>query len=249
MDIQSVVASLFPPFVAVAARLVGEVEPHDPEEARAVAGAVTKRQREFFVGRACAHEALRVLGLDQGPLLVGPARAPRWPPGAVGSIAHAGDWSVAVVARAHEAQGLGVDIELLEPPLEVAVDRLVRTDAERAGMASLPQPLARHAAKVAFSAKEAVYKALYPVTGRRLEFTEVEVGFEAEPGAFTAQLNDASVAGRFALTEGYVVSGVWLPPVPGESRSASFQVRNRRWTTPSGPSPSPEPSGKSRNVH
>ena len=44
------------------------------------------------------------------------------------------------------------------------------------------------------------------------------------------------------------VVGIGGHAVPA-SRNASFQVRKRWWTTPSGPSPSPLPSGNTRNVH
>ncbi len=203
MELERALAELFPPFVAVAVTPVDDEEHSShPEETAVVAGAVAKRRREFLSGRLSAHRALRALGLDDGPILVGPRREPLWPAGAVGSIAHAGNWSVAVAARAGDARSLGVDLEMLEPPLEPAVDRLVRTPAERR----------RHpgAGKVVFSVKETVYKALFPMTREALEFEDVDVALDLETGAFAAEVGARTVNGRFALAGDYVVCGVCL---------------------------------------
>jgi 4'-phosphopantetheinyl transferase EntD len=203
MELEAAVAELFPPFVAVAVAPAHEDYPsRHGEEMELVARAVARRRREFLSGRFSAHRALRAIDLDDGPILVGPRREPLWPPGAVGSIAHAGEWSVAVAARAGDARSLGVDLEMLEPRLEAAVDRLVRTPAERK----------RHpgAGKLVFSVKESVYKTLFPLTGQALEFEEVDVALDFANGAFAADVGPTTVTGRFTVVGGYVVSGVCL---------------------------------------
>jgi 4'-phosphopantetheinyl transferase EntD len=204
-----VVARLFPPFVqgVIASTRTGCESPH-PEERAAVASVVERRRREFLCGRACAHAALRAIGLDRGPIPVGRGRQPEWPPGVVGSISHAGDWAGAVVARAADAWGIGFDIEVLNPPLAPDVERLVLTPAER-GVAPVDHPLATYRSKIAYSAKEAVYKCVFPPTGRRLSFEDVEVDVDVGASCARAWVTGLPVLDvGVVVAHGYVFTGV-----------------------------------------
>lgn len=206
-----VVARLFPPFVrGVLLPTGGGCESPHPEERAAVASAGERRRREFLCGRACAHDALRAIGLDRGPITVGRGRQPEWPTGAVGSISHAGDWAGAVVARAADAWGIGFDIEVLDPPLEPDVERLVLTAAER-GVAPVDHPLAAYRSKIAYSAKEAVYKCLFPPTGRRLSFEDVEVDVDLGASCARAQVADLPLLDvGVVVAHGYVFTGLYI---------------------------------------
>jgi 4'-phosphopantetheinyl transferase EntD len=206
-----VVARLFPPFVrGVLLPTGGGCESPHPEERAAVASVVERRRREFLCGRACAHAALRAIGLDRGPITVGRGRQPEWPPGAVGSISHAGDWAGAVVARAADAWGIGFDIEVLDPPLEPDVERLVLTTAER-GVGPVDHPLAAYRSKIAYSAKEAVYKCLFPPTGRRLSFEDVEVDVHLRSSFARAQVADLPPLDvGVVVAHGYVFTGLCI---------------------------------------
>ncbi|MDQ6909372.1 MAG: 4'-phosphopantetheinyl transferase superfamily protein [Actinomycetota bacterium] len=137
----------------------------------------------------------------------------------VGSIAHGGEWAGAVVARDVDAIGLGFDIEPLEPPMTPGVEELVLTAAEKA---LLPDDhrLAVRAAKVAFTAKECVYKALFPSKGWRLGFGDVEIDVDLISGRWHAALDDrfslgpggAGLSGCFEVWDGHVFSAVLVPP-------------------------------------
>lgn len=120
-----------------------------------LADAVPRRRAEFLAGRLCAMLALRAIG---APPEVGRAgRAPVWPAGATGSIAHAGGRAIAVAAR--RPARLGVDCEtLLTPQAAAEIGPLILAEAEWR-----LRPEAMEAARfltLAFSAKEALYKAL-----------------------------------------------------------------------------------------
>lgn len=120
-----------------------------------LAGAVPRRRAEFLAGRLCAMLALRAIG---APPKVGRAgRAPVWPPGATGSIAHAGGRAIAVAAR--RPARLGVDCEtLLTPQAAAEIGPLILRDAE---WRLRPEAMeTAHFLTLAFSAKEALYKAL-----------------------------------------------------------------------------------------
>jgi len=217
-----VLAQLFSPAAGAALARLGDEQPHCPylSERAAVAGASERRRREFLAGRACAHAALRAIDRDGLPVGRGAMREPLWPAGVVGSISHAQDLAGAVVASAAEAWGVGLDIELLEPPLDAAVQRLVLRPGELTGPACT-RDLGPECAKIAFAAKECVYKCLYPPTRWPLEFQDLAVEIDPDRCRYRAQVAKRfrlegdplpTLDGRFATVGGYVLVGLWIGP-------------------------------------
>jgi 4'-phosphopantetheinyl transferase EntD len=90
----------------------------------------------------------------------GADRAPRWPEGVVGSITHDGGLCLAIVGRSNAWQAIGIDLER-DADLPPEITAQIATEAELSALAPLPR--GRAAARV-FSAKEAAYKAQYPLT-------------------------------------------------------------------------------------
>ncbi|MFB7277930.1 4'-phosphopantetheinyl transferase [Streptomyces hydrogenans] len=183
-----------------------EARLHPAEEA-VVARAVPSRRREFTTVRHCAARALAGIGVPYRPLLPGERGAPRWPDGVVGAMTHCRGYRAAVVARGAEGAALGVDAEPDEP-LPRGVLAAVSLPRERdriAGLASRrPGP---HWDRLLFSAKETVYKAWFPLTGRPLDFSDAELWFDPWRGAFLAELlvPETSFGGR----ELRVLEGRW----------------------------------------
>ena len=175
-----------------------------PEEAEAVAAAVDVRRREFATGRRLAHELLELLGCDDGPLLLGHDRAPLWPDGVTGSISHGAGHCAVVVAREEAVEGLGVDLED-DGPLADELFAAILTDAEREALEDEDGALGE-AAKRAFCAKEAAYKALSGRVGRVLDFHDVVV--ELAGDRFVALHDGERLDGRFARSAGLVFAGV-----------------------------------------
>ena len=201
--------------------LLAEVEPLFAEEAALVARAVPGRQREFAVGRHCAHRALARIGVPAGPLLASPDRAPRWPEGIVGSITHtragAAGFCAAAVAERRRVAALGIDAESAEP-LPRSLWHQVLDPEEARGLER--EPAGVHLAKVIFSAKEATYKALSSGVGKVLDFADVHIHLLAPRGAFVAELRfpeapalvpGARCEGRFATAGDLVLTAVALP--------------------------------------
>lgn len=219
-ELTELIARLFGPHVTgVVARLDGpDPGPAYPEEGSLVDNAVPHRRREFLVGRACAHAALAAIGRDRGPILIGPRREPLWPAHVVGAIAHAGTWAGAVVTTTDRAMGLGLDIEPLEPPLPAGVEDLVLTAADRTRMPAGDDVEARRWAKVAYTAKECVYKALYPSTGWSLDHADVDVDIDLARGQWRAWVADTfpwdgpDLAGRFEPADGHLFAGILVAP-------------------------------------
>ncbi|MFI9150888.1 4'-phosphopantetheinyl transferase [Streptomyces sp. NPDC053367] len=159
-----------------------------PEEAELVAGAVDKRRREFAAVRLCARTALARLGVAPAPILPGERGAPGWPDGIVGSMTHCDGYRGAVVARSSAVVSIGVDAEP-HGPLPEGVEESVMLPEERATLARLA---ARRPDiswdRLMFSAKESVYKAWFPLTGRWLDFSECVIDFDADRGTLTGTL-------------------------------------------------------------
>lgn len=215
------VRALYPPFVASAvAEVDAPVSDRHPQEAALVAAAAPARRRQFLAGRACAHAALEVIGRDGGALLRGREREPLWPAGVVGAIAHSDGLAAAVVARAGDAWGVGLDCEPLDPPLDPAVERLVLAPTEPVPGAC-GHALGPYRTKIAFCAKECVYKALFPRTRWPLSFPDVAVAVDLVAGRWRATVAGrfrlAGVAprplhGRFVVTAGHLLAGLSIPP-------------------------------------
>ncbi|MGX1852826.1 4'-phosphopantetheinyl transferase family protein [Streptomyces sp. NPDC055299] len=141
-----------------------------PGERAALVGAGEARRREFTTVRHCARRALGVLGLPPVPLLPGVRGAPRWPDGVVGSMTHCAGYRAAAVARRSQVLTLGIDAEPHEP-LPDGVLRHIGLPEERARLAGLARrEPGVHWDRLLFCAKEAVYKAWFPVTGSWLGF-------------------------------------------------------------------------------
>lgn len=212
-------AELLPPDV-VTVDIVGD-DPDAyllPAEQHMVAKAVEKRRREVTNARTCARRALARLGIDEVAIPRGSKGEPLWPAGIVGSITHTTGYFAAAVARADAVRSIGVDAEV-HGELPDGVLRHIAFGPELRWVGARD-----HGAvwwdRVLFSAKESVYKAWYPLTGRWLGFEDAEVTID-EDGTFAARiLVDGttatgtpltSMSGRWLVRDGLVLTAIALP--------------------------------------
>lgn len=157
-----------------------------PEEAALLSRAAAKRRREFAVVRSCARRAMEKLGVPPQPILPGERGAPGWPAGLAGSMTHCDGYCAAALVRATDLASLGIDAEVHGPlpegvlpsvSLPAEADRLHRLAAERSDI---------HWDRLLFSAKESVYKAWFPLTGKWLDFSEADIEVFMDPGHTTS---------------------------------------------------------------
>jgi 4'-phosphopantetheinyl transferase EntD len=152
-----------------------------------LANSADKRRREFATARACARRALGDLGLPPVAVLPGEGRAPCWPDGIVGSMTHCEGYRAAAVARAKDILTIGIDAEPALP-LPDGVIGLVASPHERAQLSELTRAQPDGCwDRLLFCAKEAVYKAWYPVTRQWLSFDDAAVEIDPD-GTFMARL-------------------------------------------------------------
>ncbi|WP_433791503.1 4'-phosphopantetheinyl transferase family protein [Actinoplanes sp. CA-252034] len=200
-------------------------EPCFPGEEDLIANAVESRRREFVTARRCAREALSRLGFAPAPIRPGPRREPIWPAGVAGSITHCAGYRAAAVARAADVASLGIDAEP-HAPLPARVLPVAATPADLDHLAELAvQDPSVHWDRLLFSAKEAVYKAWFPVTRRWLGFEDASLTIDRARGTFAARIHVESpwpaLHGRWLVANGLVAAAVTVTdhPTGGDGQS------------------------------
>ncbi|MEU4472143.1 4'-phosphopantetheinyl transferase superfamily protein [Micromonospora sp. NPDC023888] len=204
---------ILPPGAATAEAFDDELPaPLFREEEQLVARAVATRRREFATGRRCAREALAKLGHPAVPLTAGERGAPRWPDGVVGSITHCAGYRAAVAAPATLLSAVGVDAEPHEALPTGILDAIAGT-GERDLIAQLrANDPTVHWDRLLFCAKEAVYKAWFPLTRRWLGFEDAAVSLDPVGRRFEARLLVpgplVGFSGRWMVDRGLLLTAV-----------------------------------------
>ncbi|NDL55827.1 4'-phosphopantetheinyl transferase family protein [Phytoactinopolyspora mesophila] len=188
-----------------------------PSEASAVRRACASRRAEFTTGRILARAALRDVGASVSAIGTR-HRAPVWPVGFCGSITHCAGYRAAVAASTTRIRAVGIDAEPQLPlPAELCGEVLSASEIE------LLADTAAHvsfACRVAFSAKESLYKLWSAVTGRWLGFHHAHiVRFHWDGAGGTIRLRlqtpvrdfpgEIEVSG--AASDGIVVTAAYIP--------------------------------------
>jgi 4'-phosphopantetheinyl transferase EntD len=191
-----------------------------PEEEVLIARATERRRREFTAGRECAREALSALGVGKVPILRGYRGAPQWPDGVTGSITHCPGYCAAAVASTQDLAAIGLDAEPNDilPP---GVLEKVSLPGERARLRDLPAAApAISWDRLLFCAKEAVYKAWFPLTGLWLGFGDADITINAADATFSARLLvpapvgvhlDGGFTGRWLARGGFITTAIAVP--------------------------------------
>jgi 4'-phosphopantetheinyl transferase EntD len=174
-ELAAALATITPSGILVGYR---RIEPSDGlallvVERPAFAQAVEKVRRQSGAARLVARALAHRLGHRNLALPTGLSRAPIWPRGLTGSLAHDDEIAVAAVALSGEFAGVGIDVEPAMP-LPPDVTPSIATDTERARYSA-----AILNSRLLFVIKEAVYKAQFPVDGQQLDFTDVEVDLDS----------------------------------------------------------------------
>lgn len=194
-----------------------------PAEEHLIAKAVHKRRRDFIGARHCARQALGQLGEPPVAIGKGERGAPIWPRGIVGSLTHCEGYRGAVVAHRLRFRSIGIDAEPHETLPEGVLDS-VSLPVERKWLASNQGSV--HFDRLLFCAKEATYKAWFPLTGRWLGFEEAHITFDIEDrsantanGSFHSQLlvpgntTDGGLPltafnGRWRIADGFILTAI-----------------------------------------
>jgi 4'-phosphopantetheinyl transferase EntD len=169
-------------------------------------------------------------------------------------------YRAAAVARTGVVASVGIDAEP-NAPLPAGVLDEVSLPEERAWIEALREyDRTVHWDRLLFSAKEAVYKAWYPLTRLRLDFDEAVLSVDPFLGRFTASLlvpgprlsggRLTAFDGRWLVRDGLVVTAIVTPvdvrperAGPQSARVAQLSARVRRRRRASGAAPAEVPPG------
>lgn len=162
--------------------------PHHAE----LSNAGRKRKAEHLAGRIAAAHALP----DYTVPGIGPSGEPLWPEGVSGSITHSGTQAMAVAVR-HPDALVGIDCEAILPDREAREIQDGIIDAQEAMCLTRSGYPFALALTLAFSAKESLFKALFP-TARRY------MGFDC---ARVTALNQKTIALTLSLPAGRYQQG------------------------------------------
>ena len=184
--------------------------------------AVAKRKAEYVAGRACATYAARVLlGDFQGQIESSAQGLPVWPEGVVGSITHTMGFASAALARVGVVRSLGLDTERIMT--EEVMHKIGPTVCSAEERMSPGSGLSDNVyTTIVFSAKESVFKCIYPLTRRMFWFDNAHIEIlDITAGSFRATLetdlseefrNGTTFEGRFRIAPPFVHTGLLLAP-------------------------------------
>lgn len=137
--------------------------------------AVIKRKAAYLAGRFAAKLCLERLTVTAQDITVGNHREPIWPAEIVGSISHTANHATVVVSRKCYYESIGVDIERWLQAVDAKkISRSALRPNERALQVKSGFSYEEFTTLV-FSAKESLFKALFPVTRSYFNFLNTEI--------------------------------------------------------------------------
>lgn len=159
-----------------------------PEESKLLSErAVPGRRNEFTLGRTAARQALVQLGVEPpSAIMRGENREPLWPRGITGSITHSEGVAIAAVARKTQIAAIGIDLEKSSRKSNIDISAKIALPAELDWIDGSETRL-----MMLFSAKEALFKALYPLFGDYFWHHQAELTWKDEGEMFIATLDFA----------------------------------------------------------
>ncbi|MFP1888333.1 4'-phosphopantetheinyl transferase [Lonsdalea quercina] len=142
-----------------------------------IARSMPKRRAEYLAGRYLARRVLERLGVERYTLKNGEDRSPQWPDFIVGSLSHNADSALcAAHMRQDTASYVGLDVETVMS--EERANSLwpgIINDEEFDWMHEVFPGRFSTLLTLTFSAKESLYKALYPQVKHYFDFLDVKI--------------------------------------------------------------------------
>lgn len=168
--------------------------------------AVRKRIIEFHAGRCLARLALQNAGIKPQPVRKMQNRLPSWPTGVVAAISHTDSHVAVALALSSRIKGIGLDIEIIHAVDERMEDSILNP-AEREEVHALQKDPTDY-----FSAKEALFKACFPLHNEYFDMLDVVIEFDRNrfnclPQAkLNADLDIRGGSGFFTYSNNHVIS-------------------------------------------
>ena len=142
---------------------------------------------------------------------------PLWPSSVSGSLTHTDGFRAAVAAPRLLVHSMGLDAEPAEPLPEGVLGSIAR-DSELPQLEQLRSGGLDCADRLLFCAKEATYKAWFPLTHRWLGFDQAEIDIRPD-GSFVSYLLIRPtpipfISGRWIIRDGFLVAATAVGEMP-----------------------------------
>ena len=177
---------------------------------------ILKRRAEYLAGRLLAKRLLGAQGVDGSSITADARSCPLWPHGWVGSISHAHGLVACRIGPTSTYGGLGIDVERVfcrETFRQIQRQVFSQEEVSILIQSGLETTLA---GTIVFSAKESIFKALYPAVGRLFDFKAAQLKIINTRSCFlvlklTEHLSDRLLLGykivvRFAVLSDHVLT-------------------------------------------
>lgn len=136
---------------------------------------VVKRQAEYLAGRYVAKLALSALGIENTTVSTGIDRAPSWPIAINGSISHTHNTAYSAVGTTADFDYIGIDFEeFISPSTSEDIASTIINPHEQIQLTSYHLKFEIMLTLI-FSAKESLFKALYPQVNEYFDFSAAEI--------------------------------------------------------------------------
>jgi len=140
-----------------------------------ISRASSKRKAEYFCGRYLAALTLRHYGVEHFDVLADDKRCPQWPAGFVGSISHTDDFAACALAPSSELSALGIDCQAILSPAKAEKLWPKIIDRDEFDIIAASSVELNYGLSLCFSAKESIYKALYPFIRKFFGFSAAKL--------------------------------------------------------------------------
>ncbi|MCB0333554.1 MAG: 4'-phosphopantetheinyl transferase superfamily protein [Bdellovibrionales bacterium] len=179
------------------------------------------RKRNYLVGRHLSRKALAEFDPSLSLYFIGtgPQNEPLWPKGFIGSISHSNSYACSIVSQQNNTLAVGIDIEPLDRILGQDISGRICDNTERAWVKENPNQETQRLLTV-FAAKEAVFKALFPLYQEMFWFDAVSLSWDSAQRRFDAKLlfepssflPEGSVLPiQIMFEQGHVVASIIVP--------------------------------------
>ena len=141
--------------------------------------AADKRQIDYLSGRYCVKKIYEYLGLDLPLPAIDEDKGPVWPKGYQGSISHTEGFATAVVSEVSDIV-VGVDLETVTERIKNLKKHICVDMAEFICLKKVILLSDEEILTIIFSAKESLFKALYPKVNKFFGFKAARVVSSSE---------------------------------------------------------------------
>ncbi len=177
--------------------------------------AVASRKADYQAGRLAAYTALKIAGAPSLFVESTSQGIPVWPAGWKGSISHSSGRAMAVCIPHSSARIIGVDCEKISSSTANEIIEFITNIEERKILCRCELGYSK-STLVVFSAKESLFKALWPDVGRFFDFSAASLfSLDCSAQTFKLQLNESLhplwakgtiISGYFRSDDGYITT-------------------------------------------